>query len=179
MTLPSNRFRRCPQPAQRCFVMSTSARVGAIIRIPPPLLFVVTYFIGLGVQRLVPLTIGSTSLPGAVRFAGLGFVVAGLLLTLSSVGIFLSTHTTIIPFGTAAHLVSSGPFRFTRNPMYLGLALIYIGMAGIGSELWPLVLLPLPMLVMDRIVIPFEEARLQAVFGDAFRQYCGKVRRWL
>ncbi len=147
--------------------------------IPPPLLFVVTFFIGLGVQRLVPLTIGSASIAGAAQVAGIALVVTGLLLIISSVSIFLSTRTTIIPFGTAAHLVSNGPFRFTRNPMYLGLALVYVGVVGILFELWPLVLLPLPILVMDRIVIPFEEARLQAVFGVAFRKYSGKVRRWI
>jgi protein-S-isoprenylcysteine O-methyltransferase Ste14 len=159
--------------------MNTSDRVSTVMRIPPPLLFVVTYFVGVAVQRFAPLTIDSTSLAGAARFAGLGLVAAGLLLILSSVGIFLSTRTTIIPFGTAAHLVSSGPFRFTRNPMYLGLALIYVGVAGILFEPWPLALLPLPLLVMDRIVIPFEEARLQAVFGDAFETYCARVRRWI
>jgi protein-S-isoprenylcysteine O-methyltransferase Ste14 len=160
-------------------LMNTSTRVGVVMRIPPPLLFVATFFIGLGVQRLVPLTVGSTSLAGAARFAGLGLVAAGLLIALSSVGIFLSTRTTIVPFGTAAHLVSNGPFRFTRNPMYLSLALIYVGVAGIVFELWPLVLLPLPILVMDRIVIPFEETRLQAVFGGAFQRYCARVRRWV
>jgi protein-S-isoprenylcysteine O-methyltransferase Ste14 len=149
------------------------------MRIPPPLLFVVTFFIGLGLQRLAPLTIDSASLAAAGRLIGFGFIAAGLLLVLSSVGIFVSTRTTIIPFGTAAHLVSSGPFRVTRNPMYLGLVMIFIGVAGVRSDLWPLILLPLPVLAMDRIVIPFEEARLQAVFGDAFEKYCGRVRRWL
>jgi protein-S-isoprenylcysteine O-methyltransferase Ste14 len=149
------------------------------MRIPPPLLFVVTFIIGLGVQHLAPLTIGSTGFAGAAWFAGLGLVVAGLLLVLDSASIFLSRRTTIIPFGTAVHLVSNGPFRLTRNPMYLGLALMYVGAAGILYDLWPLLLLPLPMLAMHRIVIPFEEARLQAVFGDAFQKYCATVRRWI
>lgn len=159
--------------------MNTSARAGAVMRIPPPLLFVVTFIIGLGAQQVSPLTIGSTRLAEAAWFVGLVLFVTGLLLVLSGVGIFLSKHTTIIPFGTAAHLVSSGPFRLTRNPMYLGLSLIYVGVAGILSELWPLLLLPLPVLAMDRIVIPFEEARLQALFGDAFQKYCARVRRWI
>jgi protein-S-isoprenylcysteine O-methyltransferase Ste14 len=159
--------------------MNTSTRAGVVMRIPPPLLYVVSFFVGLGMQRLAPLTYGSASLAKAAWYAGLGLIGTGLLIVLSSVGMFLLTRTTIIPFGTAAHLVSNGPFRFTRNPMYLGLALIYVGVAGILSEPWPLVFLPLPLLVMDRIVIPFEEARLQAVFGAAFQQYCGKVRRWI
>jgi len=159
--------------------MNTTAHVSVIMRVPPPLFFLGTFFAGLGVQRLVPLTIDSTNLAGLARFAGLGLVASGLLLALASVSIFLPTRTTIIPFGTAAHLVSSGPFRFTRNPMYLGLALIYMGVAGILSELWPLLLLPLPLLVMDQIVIPFEETRLQAVFADAYQRYCAKVRRWV
>jgi len=149
------------------------------MRIPPPLLFVATFLAGIGIQRLAPLRIDSAGLADAARYAGFVFVAAGLLFILSSIGMFLETRTTIIPFGKASHLVSRGPYRFTRNPMYLGLVLAYIGVAGILAAPWPLILLPLPTLVIHRIVIPFEEARLREIFGDTFASYCERVRRWI
>ena len=88
-------------------------------------------------------------------------------------------RTTIIPFGTASNLITRGPYRFTRNPMYLSLVLVYIGVAGMLTLVWPLLLLPLPVVIINTIVIPFEEARLQDVFGAEFAQYCSNVRRWL
>jgi protein-S-isoprenylcysteine O-methyltransferase Ste14 len=172
-------FRRRFLARHEVHQLATSARISPVMRIPPPLWFVVTFLAALGAQRFVPLTIGATSLTAAAHFAGLALVAAGLLLGLSSISIFLSARTTIIPFGTAKQLVANGPFRFTRNPMYVGLALLYVGVAGILVELWPLILLPLPILVMDRIVIPFEEARLQAVFAEAYHKYCTTVRRWI
>ncbi len=159
--------------------MNASTHPGFVMRIPPPLMFVVTYFAGVGLQRLLPFDVGSPGLVEIAHYAGFGLIAAALLLMLSSVGIFLRARTTIIPFGAAARLVSSGPYRLTRNPMYLGLVLAYVGIAGVRGEIWPLVLLPLPVLVIHRIVIPFEEQRLLEIFGDAFRQYCARVRRWI
>jgi protein-S-isoprenylcysteine O-methyltransferase Ste14 len=159
--------------------MSASPDIRFVMRIPPPLLFVLTFFAGVGMQRLAPLSINSTTLATAARLAGFGSIAAGMLLMLSSVGLFLETRTSIVPFGTASHLVSRGPYRFTRNPMYLGLVLVYIGVSGILFEVWPLILLPLPLLLIHRIVIPFEESRLREIFGDVFVTYCERVRRWI
>jgi protein-S-isoprenylcysteine O-methyltransferase Ste14 len=149
------------------------------MRIPPPLLFVATFFAGVGMQRLLPLGIDSASLAHVARVAGFGSLAAGVLIMLASVVMFLKTRTTIIPFGKASRLVANGPFRLTRNPMYLGLVLAHAGMAGVLAEPWALILLPLPVLIVHKIVIPFEEARMLEIFGDAFRQYCARVRRWI
>ena len=152
---------------------------GRLLRIPPPLLFVATIFAGVGLQRLVPLPRLSASSSEAVQIASFGLLACGLLLALSSVGLFWAVRTTIIPFGTASNLITRGPYRFTRNPMYLSLVLVYIGVAGMLTLAWPLLLLPLPVVIINTIVIPFEEARLQDVFGAEFAQYCSNVRRWL
>jgi protein-S-isoprenylcysteine O-methyltransferase Ste14 len=63
--------------------------------------------------------------------------------------------------------------------MYVGLTLAYIGEAGLTRHVWPLVLLPMVILYVDRVVVPLEERRLQETFGDGYARYCGTVRRWV
>ena len=130
-------------------------------------------------QRAIPLPAFAASLVEAGRMIGIGLVSAGVLLALSCVGMFISKRTTIIPFGTASKLVISGAYRFTRNPMYVSMVIIYLGVAGIMGRIWPVVLLPLPVAIVSMIVIPFEEARLREIFGNTYTQYCAKVRRWV
>jgi len=159
--------------------MRSAVRVHPLLRFPPPLLFVVTFFAGLGLQRLLPLSLTSYNFVYVVNFIGKGLAAAGVLLALCCVGMFLLSRTTLIPFANAARLIRQGPYRFSRNPMYLSLVLIYLGIAGIVVQLWPLILLPLPIAIIHCIVIPFEEARMQELFGEAFTRYCESVRRWL
>jgi protein-S-isoprenylcysteine O-methyltransferase Ste14 len=159
--------------------MKTAPRIGLAMRVPPPLMFVLTFFAGAGLERLVPLTRYVTAIAAAGRILGAGLLIAGLLLTISSAGMFLWKRTTLVPFGAAAHLVTRGQYRFTRNPMYLGLVVAYLGMAGLLTQPWPIVLLPLPVAVLNALVIPFEEERLREIFGASFVEYCTRVRRWI
>jgi protein-S-isoprenylcysteine O-methyltransferase Ste14 len=76
-------------------------------------------------------------------------------------------------------IVGSGPYRFTRNPMYVSLALAYAGMALTINSVWPLVFLPFIVLLVDRYVIRREEAYLARKFGAEYEAYRGRVRRWL
>ena len=158
--------------------MNIAVPVPVVMRIPPPLLFVLTFFAGLGLQRFAPLTIHSSPVAAAAHLIGIWVVVFGVLLALSSVGMFLVARTTLIPFGAASNLITRGPYRFTRNPMYLSLTLAYLGAASLLVQPWSLLLLPLPVATVNMIVIPFEETRLREIFGDAFLQYCANVRRW-
>ncbi len=76
-------------------------------------------------------------------------------------------------------LVSSGPFRFSRNPMYVGLTLLYLSISLILNTAWPLVFLPGALLLMQFGVIKREETYLEGLFGQDYRQYRARVRRWL
>ncbi|MFI5210728.1 MAG: methyltransferase family protein, partial [Gemmatimonadales bacterium] len=69
--------------------------------------------------------------------------------------------------------------RFSRNPMYVGMTLLYLGIALWANSLWPLLLLPAVLVVMRRGVIAREEAYLERRFGDEYRSYRARVRRWL
>jgi protein-S-isoprenylcysteine O-methyltransferase Ste14 len=156
-----------------------AASVSPVMRVPPPWLFILMYLVGVALQRILPIGIRSPELASIIRVAGFVFVVAGIAFAASALGIFKKAKTTTVPFETPSTLVISGPYRFTRNPMYVGLTLIYLGVAGTRSEMWPVILLPLMLAYINFLVIPVEEENLRGVFGDAYRDYGTRVRRWL
>jgi len=95
------------------------------------------------------------------------------------VGLFLRRRTAVIPYKPATSLVTSGIYRWTRNPMYLGLALIYLGLALILNSLAALVLLPLVLSIIQSQVIAKEEAYLERTFGNDYVAYKKSVRPWI
>lgn len=159
--------------------MSAGDRVPPIMHIPPPAWFALAFFAGWGLQFLVPFAIHSQPVAGIIHDIGFGLLVLGGLLALSCLGIFVLARTTFIPFGRASSLITRGPYGFTRNPMYVSLVLAYLGGVGLLAQPWPLLFLPVPLVVLNRIVIPFEEARLRETFGIAYEAYCAKTRRWI
>ena len=92
---------------------------------------------------------------------------------------FQKARTTTVPGKISSKLVTCGPYRFSRNPMYVGLVLAYIGEAGILRQFWPLVLLPLVVAYLNWVVVPVEEARLTEAFGAEYERYGAMVRRWI
>jgi protein-S-isoprenylcysteine O-methyltransferase Ste14 len=116
---------------------------------------------------------------GLQNWHDLALPYAGERIGLLSGGLFIRNRTTIIPHGEPVRLVTDGPFRFTRNPMYVSLNLAYVGILLVLSTLWPLVLLPIPFLFLNQLVIPYEERRLAEIFGSAYSGYSARVRRWI
>jgi protein-S-isoprenylcysteine O-methyltransferase Ste14 len=149
----------------------------ALARIPPPLLFLVVFLSGVLFHRALPVALGSIAAP--LGIAGIVLIAAGVLLAAASVGLFARTRTTIVPHHRPGHLVTSGPYRLSRNPMYVSLTSIYLGVALWLGYVWPLLLVALPLLFLDRLVIPVEEQNLRAVFKEEYEGYCRRVRRWL
>jgi protein-S-isoprenylcysteine O-methyltransferase Ste14 len=76
-------------------------------------------------------------------------------------------------------LITSGPFRYSRNPSYLALAMIYAGIAVLRNSPWAILLLPLVLVVIQREVIGREERNLERTFGQQYLDYKGRVRRWV
>jgi protein-S-isoprenylcysteine O-methyltransferase Ste14 len=146
------------------------------VHIPPPLFYVAAIGSGALLRRIAPLAIGG----GAPR------VLAAWLFVALCAGLFAWSFlwfarqkTTIIPNKPATALVLDGPFRFTRNPLYLALALLTIG-AGLWLNTWWVFILLLPALALiDRLVIAREEAYLRRRFGAEYDAYRARVRRWL
>ena len=112
-------------------------------------------------------------------FVGAGSVVAGLLVSFAGAGLFRRLGTAIIPYKPATRLVTSGIYRWTRNPMYLGMALIFVGVAVFFNSLSSLVLLPLVLVTVQTQVIAREEAYLEGTFGAEYVAYKKRVRAWI
>lgn len=142
---------------------------------PPPLIYAAGLLIGWVLQRARPWPF----LPaGTARPLGIALVLAGLV-GFAGMMAFRRAGTSPNPWHTAARLVTGGPYRFTRNPMYLGFTLWYLGACAWMNALWPLLLLPLVLLVMQRGVIAREEAYLERRFGRDYTEYRARVRRWI
>jgi protein-S-isoprenylcysteine O-methyltransferase Ste14 len=154
-------------------------RINPVMRIPVPWVFILAYLIGFVVQLYLPIQIRSPEIVRTALIAGLILVVIGVAVAFSALGIFRKRSTTTIPFETPTSLVTSGPYRFTRNPMYVGLTLVYLGVAGTRAAIWPVIVLPVMLAYVNFIVIPVEERHLQNAFGDAYADYGARVRRWL
>lgn len=137
------------------------------------LLFIVlAYFIG----RFVSL--GFVVLP-VVRNMGLLLTFIGFLLGVGAFMEFRKARTTLDPHGSVKQVVTSGIYRFTRNPIYLGFLLMVIGLPLTSGLIWGLVLSPLFMIVMTRLVIEREEIYLEKKFKNQYTDYKSRVRRWL
>ena len=87
--------------------------------------------------------------------------------------------TNVDPYRPATAVVTGGPYRFTRNPIYVGFILMYLGISALTNALLPILLLPAVQQLMRRGVIEREERYLESKFGDEYRQYKESVRRWI
>jgi protein-S-isoprenylcysteine O-methyltransferase Ste14 len=103
----------------------------------------------------------------------------GVLVALWSRELFLKGKTTLSPFEMPTALVTSGPFRISRNPMYLGMALILLGVSVLLGTLAAFAFPVIFVLIIDAKFIPNEERKLEKAFGERYRKYRKKVRRWL
>ncbi len=125
--------------------------------------------------RMLPMPLGIH----AVQILGTGLVALGILVILLAAVQFQRHKTTIIPHLTASHLLTSGLFGVSRNPIYLADAIILAGLCLRWDNLHGLILVPVFMWIIQSRFIVTEEQRLRATFGDAFEAYATKVRRWI
>jgi len=149
------------------------------VRFPPPLVFVVPFFVSFLLDRRLPFLIFGDDPPVVMSVAGLALLVAGLGLMHWGVLRFWMANTNLLPFKPATLLVMTAPFTFTRNPMYLGGTVAYVGGALVTNWAWPLVFLPAVIGVTNAYIIPREERYLRSAFGAEYDAYCQRVRRWL
>jgi len=146
------------------------------VRVPPPLFYALAVAGGFLLNRRWPMPVGD-----GVWVKGLAVVliVASAGLAAGGIGMFRRSGTSIVPIRPATALVVSGPYRFTRNPMYLGLA-VFTGALTLWMNTWWPVLLLVPVLyAIQRFVIAREERYLERRFGAAYLAYSRRVRRWL
>ncbi|GAB3370163.1 methyltransferase family protein [Azotobacter armeniacus] len=152
-----------------------SSRSARII-LPPPVIYLLFVGLAWGLDVLLPVPLPDNDW---THWVGWGLIDAGLVLMLCTALQMAWERTTINPYGTPAKLLDQGAFRLSRNPIYLADTLVYAGIALLLASLWPWLLLPALILCMNRAVIRHEEALLIELFGDSYRAYQARVRRWL
>ena len=143
---------------------------------PPPLIYAGVLSAGLLLNRLRP----TAFLPEKLRrFVGLALFLGGVVVGSLGFREMRRAGTNVDPYKPATAIVESGPYRFTRNPLYIGLTLMYAGIAAFANALAALLLLPGVLAVMRRGVIEREERYLEGKFGDEYVRYKERVRRWI
>ena len=148
------------------------------LKIPPPVVTVLVAAVMWGIARVAP----SIEIPAFIRMvAAIAIAAVGLTIGAAGVRRFRRARTTLSPHQpqAASSLVTSGIYRMTRNPMYLGLVCVLVAWAVFLSSAWALLGLVVFMLYMGRFQIGPEERMLTAVFGAPYTAYRSRVRRWL
>jgi protein-S-isoprenylcysteine O-methyltransferase Ste14 len=156
--------------------MTDEDRDNAGVVAPPPLIYLGPLVLGLLLNRKFPVPF----LPrGAARAIGWPLLAGGVSLASWFVFTMRRADTPIDPREPVSNLATDGPFRYTRNPAYLSMAMIYAGISSLANALWAILLLPATLLVIQRGVIEREERYLERKFGEECLGYKGRVRRWI
>ena len=157
---------------------STTSSDRPAVRIPPPLLFFVLLVIAAGIEFGAgpELPKGPLGLRGSI--ASVLLALAGYL-ALHAFVVFKKAGTAIDPGKPASQIVSEGPFRYTRNPMYLSLVAILLALTILFFSVWFLLAAIILKILLDRLAIEPEEAYLQKKFGNRYREYMTRTRRWM
>lgn len=158
--------------------MDNNEKDGATVRIPPPLVYLGSVIVGVVVHAfVVPLPLGlSTGLRIAL---GVAAAVPALVLLGGAIGLFRRTGQDPKPWEPTPEIIATGVYRYTRNPMYVGMAFVQIAI-GIGlANGWIIILVPVVLAIVQATAIRHEEIYLERKFGDEYTRYKASVRRWL
>ena len=146
------------------------------VKFPPPVFYLVMIVIGIGINSVVPLQWQT-----GFFAVWLGIAVIGLgLMTIAWTAFEFRRHqTTIMPHKASSRIIQMGPFRVSRNPIYVCFTLIQLGVGIALGNIWILLLILPTIWIMTRFVIEREEAFLKQAFGEEYIAYLGRVRRWV
>jgi protein-S-isoprenylcysteine O-methyltransferase Ste14 len=156
--------------------MKDTVRDNAGVIAPPPLIYALTFVLSLFLHERIPLPLVPRKVKNRL---GIVLIISAVVPGFLALRKMRSTGTNVNPTQPTTALILEGPYRFTRNPIYLGMTLLYTGIAVLANTLWPILLLPGVLFVMTRGVIEREEAYLEQKFGEQYLTYKAKVRRWL
>lgn len=152
-------------------------RGAEVLRVPPPLYFGAAFAAGMALRASsIPLAWAArpgTALAGGVVLAG------GVTLTIAGIAQVARHRRTIVPHRPVSTLLTTGVYRLSRNPMYTGLAVAYLGGVLLAGSWWPLITWPAAVVAVRLLVIGPEERYLASRFGQAYSQYRSRTRRWL
>ena len=145
-----------------------------LVYVPPPVyaLLIVGLCRGLTIWLPVPVDVSAPWL-------GAFLALLALILMIWAWWGFARRGTTPVPTGSPSALVATGPYRWTRNPMYLGVILALAAVPFFTGSLWDWLAPPVFWYIVNTLFIPYEEAKLGELFGDDYQAFCARVRRWL
>jgi len=148
------------------------------VYIPPPLFYVVIFLVAWLLQKKIP--INAILFRGhAIKIMGIIFIVIALFFLIKSLRQFIKSKNTVVTMLPASSLQTNGIYQATRNPMYLGLAIVYLGLSCLIGNWWNFILFPFLLLLVQQYIIRNEEKYLDRRFGKEYAEYKRKVRRWL
>ena len=156
--------------------MSSDEQDKAGIVAPPPLIYLAALVSGLLLNRRFPITFLPRKIARSLGWPLLG---GGVLLLGWFEWTLRHAGTPTNPYKPVSHIVTGGPFRYTRNPGYLSMAMIYAGIAARTNALWAILVLPVALLAIQRGVIEREERYLERKFSEEYLRYKTTVRRWI
>lgn len=148
------------------------------VHIPPPLIFAAFFGLAWIVQSAFPI---KSNILNSQTFHCVGwlFIILNLGFVFSGLWKFWRTKNTLITIKPARSLQTNGIYAYTRNPMYLGLMLLYTGLACLTGNCWTFIFLPILFLIIQNYIILREEKYLDRTFTGEYKIYKGKVRRWI
>lgn len=142
---------------------------------PPPLIYLAGILIAVCLNRFWPMTIFARA---GARWTGLVCIAIGAAIIVAGRKALLALGTNINPTKPTTAIVQSGPYRFSRNPLYLGVTFVYLGLTLAANTWWGFILLVPVLLALHFGVVRREERYLELKFGDTYRQYRARVRRY-
>lgn len=148
------------------------------VYIPPPLIYAAIFLVSLLFQKYSPLDTAFFQ-SFTSRILGIILIFIGFFFNIPALSQFLKSKNTVVTIKPARSLQTSGIYAVTRNPMYISLALFYIGLAFLVGNWWTVIFFPLLLLIVQEYVIKREENYLESAFGQQYLEYKNKVRRWL
>ena len=145
-------------------------------KIMPPTYFIVLLFLSIGLHFVFPVM---RLISSPYNYLGILIIIFGIILNLWTDSLFKKKQTTVKPHEMPNFFISSGPFRISRHPMYLGMALILLGVAVFLGSLITFVFPIIFVIIMEKLFIPIEEKNLEKKFGNKYIAYKKRVRKWI
>ena len=152
---------------------------GPGVSVPPTLVFAAALAAGVWWNARMSWPLATGSFVDPLEVAGAIGVAFGMVLFAAGMATFAKARTGIMLQQAATKVVASGPYRWSRNPQYVGFVAIYAGACLLMNTVWPLLLLPVVIVLTNRLVIAREERYMRQTFGDAYQAYSARVPRWL
>lgn len=148
------------------------------IYVPPPIIYALTFLAAVFIQKKVPIN-DSLFHRQVTKIVGVGLLIIALFFLLRSLIQFALSKNTLVTIMPTHSLQTNGIYNITRNPMYLGLAIVYLGISCLIGNWWNIILFPFLLLIIQQYMINREEKYLERRFGQVYLDYKLKVRRWL